>query len=66
MKTQESWAKSFREMRGELTRKEASEILFGCPVGTIRDWEQGLRTPPVWVQYLVGGQMLRAQAKTRY
>lgn len=61
-----AWAKTFREMRGEITRREASAILFSCSVGTIRDWEQGLRTPPVWVQYLITGQMLRSQVKTCY
>lgn len=60
-----TWAKTFTEARGQLSRAEASAALCGCPVNTIRDWEQGLRTPPEWVQSLVVGQLLRDSMKIK-
>lgn len=38
------WKDLFRSLRGDRTRKQAA-ALTGYAVGTIRDWEQGLRTP---------------------
>lgn len=60
-----TWAETFTEARGDRSRAEASKILCGCPIGTIRDWEQGKRTPPEWVQSLVVGQLLRDSMKIK-
>lgn len=62
-----TWAKTFRAARGSLTQEGAAKALSGptaadaCPVATLREWEQGRREPPRWVQSLVIGQILRAQ-----
>ncbi len=54
-----TWADTFRNARGSLSQTEAAVALCGCPVATIRDWEQGRREPPQWVQMLVVGQLMR-------
>lgn len=33
----------------DLTQVQAAGII-GCPIGTYRDWEQGRRTPALWIQ----------------
>lgn len=60
-----TWATTFHEARGILTQEQAAQALHECPVATIRDWEQGRRTPPVWVQYLVVGQLMRKSLKKK-
>lgn len=54
-----TWAKAFRAARGPLTQEGAAQLLSGptaserCPPATIRDWEQGRRNPPKWMQRLI-------------
>ena len=68
--TESSWASIFRDARGKLTQEEAAKVLSGrgptarCPIATIRDWEQGRRTPPEWVQWLIVGQLMRASLRS--
>jgi DNA-binding transcriptional regulator YiaG len=58
-----TWASKFRSARGSLYLREAAAVLCGCPVATIRDWEQGRREPPEWVQLLVLEILRRQSAK---
>lgn len=60
-----TWAESFRQARSGLSQTEAAASLCGCPVATIRDWEQGRREPPEWVQYLVVAQLMRRDLRRR-
>lgn len=58
-----SWAEKFVEARGDLTQVEAAARLCGCPVRTVRDWEQGRRVPPEWVQLLVLARLRKARPR---
>jgi hypothetical protein len=66
-----TWAAIFRDARGGMTQEEAAKTLSGrgpkerCPVSTLRDWEQGRREPPTWMQWLIIGQLWRAAAKPK-
>lgn len=48
-----NWPEAFRKARGSMSQPEAAAALLNCPVATIRDWEQGRREPPKWVQSLI-------------
>ena len=62
-----NWKKTIRAARGKMTQEEAAAALGGremrdaCPVATLRDWEQGRRTPPRWVQCLIIAHLLRVR-----
>lgn len=64
-----TWSEIVRSARGELTQIEAAKVLSGptkaeaCSVGNIRNWEQGLREPPKWMQWQIVGTLLRARVK---
>lgn len=60
-----NWADTFREARGGLSQPEAAAALSGptkadeFPVATLRDWEQGRREPPRWMQWMIVGVLMR-------
>ncbi len=50
--------------RTKLKRKDFSELI-GIPLGTIRNWEQGIRKPPEYVVNLIDKyvEMLEKEGK---
>ena len=57
------WSVRVRTARGALSQPEAAGRI-GCPVSTLRDWEQGRRVPPEWVARLVLERLGGEPAKT--
>lgn len=50
----QSWAEQLKHARAGLTQEAAARrINRWLPLATLRDWEQGRRTPPRWVQELI-------------
>lgn len=64
-----TWAQVFRSARGSLSQTEAAAALSGptradeCPVATLRDWEQGRREPPQWMQWIIVGVLMRKKLR---
>lgn len=55
-------AEQIRAARGGLTQLQAAKVI-GCPLDTLRNWEQGKRIPPEWVLRLVVEKLRQPKAE---